>query len=261
MSPDRSQPIPSSTKFSPRGKTFLGILLLDRYRKVRDMLLSNFTRRQVHKPLLKNREVILIEELLANLRPRKCLEWGSGYSTLHFPPLLDSDAHWLSVEHHEEWAEKVKALNSDPKVELKYISPNQYPWTDEDQDGAYSDLADYIEYPGQFAPYDFIFVDGRARKDCLTKAYHWLADDGVVVLHDAKRKRYHPPLKPFANQVFFIPYAYQANGLWLGSKGMPIEARLNVGRHQRIWAFHDSLVKFKRSLRKTRRRIGGAKGT
>ena len=39
---------------------------------------------------MKNRETILIEELLINMQPKNCLEWGSGYSTFNFSRLIPS---------------------------------------------------------------------------------------------------------------------------------------------------------------------------
>ena len=40
------------------------------------------------KPHMKNREILILEELLRNLKSKNCLEWGSGYSTIYFPKFL-----------------------------------------------------------------------------------------------------------------------------------------------------------------------------
>ena len=60
------------------------------------------------KPHMKNREILILEELLRNLKPKNCLEWGSGYSTIYFPKFLIKDSKWLSIEHSAEWADRVK---------------------------------------------------------------------------------------------------------------------------------------------------------
>jgi hypothetical protein len=41
--------------------------------------------------------------VLGALQPLRCLEWGSGHSTLRFSSLLSQDAHWLSIEHDRAW--------------------------------------------------------------------------------------------------------------------------------------------------------------
>ncbi len=62
------------------------------------------------------------------------------------------------------------------------------------QDGAYADLADYIEYAEQFAPYDLILVDGRAHNHCIPKAFGLIKPERVLVLHDATGKAITSPL-------------------------------------------------------------------
>ena len=76
------------------------------YKEYRDMLYGKITGNVVPKPWMKYREIEIIEEIIKNLKPKKCLEWGAGYSTLYFPRLLDSDAKWISIEHEKEWFEK-----------------------------------------------------------------------------------------------------------------------------------------------------------
>ena len=52
-------------------------------------------------------------------------------------------------------------------MNIKYIPPNNYPWSDNNNDGSYEDLIDYIEFPDNHTPYDFILIDGRARLECI----------------------------------------------------------------------------------------------
>ena len=152
---------------------------------------------------MKNREILIIEELLKNLQPKQCLEWGSGYSTIYFTKFLPTDSNWLAIEHASEWAKRINSLNKNSRIKIKFVPPNRFPWTDDNNDGSYSDLMDYIEYPKDAAPFDFILIDGRSRIACLERAIEWISDKGVVVLHDSNREFYHPALVNFPNQVFF----------------------------------------------------------
>jgi hypothetical protein len=191
------------------------------------------------KPLMRNREILLLEDLLKNLKPANCLEWGSGYSTLYFSTFLSSESTWLAIEHFPEWEKKVNALNNNPQVKTVLVPPNNFPWTDENEDGSYSDLKNYVDYPKNAAPFDFILVDGRARIACLEKAFEWISDKGVVVLHDSNRAYYHSALVDFPSQVFFHYEGRPDKGLWLGSKGIAIDKYINTATHKTLWDIHN----------------------
>ncbi len=194
-------------------------------------------------PWMRYMEIEIVEELLVRLHPRRCLEWGAGFSTLCFPESLDREATWLAVEHDHEWATKVDAMNERPNVRIQHVAANHGPWSDKHGDGAYSDLADYVDYPTAFALFDFVLVDGRARADCLERALELAAKTGVVVLHDAQRPYYHDALAAYEHQAWFRFYDVRASGhkeraLWIGSTGVPIEKVLDVPRHHRIWRLY-----------------------
>ena len=191
--------------------------------------------RPKHKPWMRYREIEVVEQILQRLQPTSCLEWGAGHSTLFFPRRLSQRAQWVTIEHEAEWAKKIRDLGPSAAVSIHCVPPNQFPWTDEHQDGGYADLADYIEYPERFAPYDFVLVDGRARKHCVQKAFELIEPDGIVILHDANRKYYHEPLEQYPHQVLLLGYRKTAGGLWIGSWKTPIDQVLDVQRHQAIW--------------------------
>ena len=170
-----------------------------------------------------HKEIEVIKKILTELHPQRCLEWGSGYSTLYFPKFLTENAKWISIEHSREWANRIKRMNRNSGVEVFYVPPNHYPWSDVNQDGSYSDLKDYIEFPRKFGNFDFILVDGRARKDCLTVAYDIISDGGVVILHDAERKYYHEPFKLYKYQRLFPGGQKGIRDLWIGSKKLNIK--------------------------------------
>ena len=84
---------------------------------------------------MKDWETEVIEDVLKKLQPIKCLEWGSGGSTIHFTKFLPKGAQWFSVEHNRDWAVKIKrhlfllrSLRLRGKVKIFYISPNNVPW-------------------------------------------------------------------------------------------------------------------------------------
>lgn len=213
------------------------------------------------------REVGIIEDLLATLRPKKCLEWGSGFSTAYFSRLLGADARWLSIEHEAGWAERVRKMLADrplawrreggvlmesrwhrwlrlagvgrarneSRARVVCVPPDRVPFPDAIQDGTRVELGSYIDYPDRERPFDFILVDGRARKDCVIKALDLMSDHGVVVLHDAKRKEYEPGCLPYPHQELFADPAVAGYGLWLGAK-RPLAELLDLPRHRRAYA-------------------------
>ena len=191
------------------------------------------------KPMMKYREIDIVEEILRALQPKNCLEWGSGYGTMYFPSFLDNNAKWTAVEHNEKWAEKVQEMNKRLNVSIFYVEPNSLKWTDPDNDGAFSDLKDYIEFPEKFGTFDFILVDGRARKECMTKALDLLTDKGIVILHDANRKHYHEMFELFEHRTFFENYRPNSHGLFIGSKGTVIGDVLDLEKHKKLWRFYN----------------------
>jgi hypothetical protein len=145
---------------------------------------------------------------------------------------------WISVEHNEEWAAGINGMNTNERVHINFVKPNRYPWTDKYNDGAYSDLKEYVNFPkGKF---DFILVDGRARKDCLVKANRIVRSKGVVVLHDANRKHYHGSFKLYKHRLLFED-SRRNGGLWIGSNGSDIGALLDIEKHKAIWKMYASI--------------------
>ena len=206
------------------------------------LLAKNLDKKIVHKilrkpflgPWMSPLEIIIVENILKGLKPKKCLEWGSGYSTLMFPKLLDRDSQWISVEHDFDWAKKIKSINKRSNVNIFYVAPNNLSWSDLYKDGAVSDLKDYIEFPCQFMPFDFILIDGRARKDCLIKALDLLKKGGIAVLHDAERVYYREPLGLYKYGFSFSDYTHGKVKLWIGSNEVDIEKGFNVSQYLKL---------------------------
>jgi len=197
------------------------------YKELRDYIKKVLAGHPV-KPYMKHKEIAIILELLERKKAKYCLEWGAGYSTYYFPKHLNEDALWISLEHDKYWANTIKHIIG-ANTKVYHIPPNNYPWTDEHNDGSYTDLKDYVEFPRSLGMrFDFILVDGRARRNCLICALDLLNSGGVVVLHDANRKYYRDPCKLYRYQVSFTDNREDAGGLWIGSKDLDINTVLDV---------------------------------
>lgn len=205
------------------------------YRKYKNKFKKKVFNKQEMIPWMRYKEINILVEIFSNLRPKHCLEWGAGYSTLYFPSLLGEDIKWISIEHDKDWAMKIIKLNQRSNVQIYHKKPNHFPWTDEFADGAYADLKDYIECPSKFGKFDCILIDGRARNDCLIKAFDIVENNGLVILHDANRINYHEPFKLYKYQVSFEDNRDNAGGLWVGSKNFPIETVFDVKRYKVLW--------------------------
>jgi len=168
---------------------------------------------------------------------------GAGYSTLYFPKILSKDAKWISIEHDREWFVRIKKINHNPNVEIYLVQPNRFPWTDRYKDGDLHDLKNYVNFPSKFGKFDFILIDGRARKYCMIKAHELIRNNGVVVLHDANREYYHEPFKLYGHKIIFRDFRKDAGGLFIGSKKLNIDAIIDVDRHRKLWCFINNLGK------------------
>jgi len=182
-------------------------------------------------------EIDIIIEILKKKKPKACLEWGAGYSTLFFPQYITKDSNWISIEHNKEWFKKIKRLTSDDnRVEIFWVPPNCSQWTDPYEDGSFSDLKDYVEYPEKLdRKFDFILIDGRARVYCLMSALKLLEPDGVVVLHDANREYYYNGFKNYRFKQFFLDKRRDSGGVFIGSKTLDLNCILKIEKHKLEW--------------------------
>ena len=168
---------------------------------------------------MKYREIQIIREILIRLNPRKCLEWGAGYSTLIFPNYLRGNYKWIAIEHDKQWYNIVKSINRNPRVNIFWIPLDNYPWSDPYKDGSYEDLKEYINFPAKFGKFDFILIDGRSRLYCLIKASQIVKENGVVILYDANRVHYPLHLLCTLTKFFLQTIGRMKGEYGLGVKG------------------------------------------
>lgn len=144
--------------------------------------------------------------VVAAVRPRTMVEWGSGGSTLAIPNTFESIERYISVEHNEGWHQRVTAIVTDPRVTALHrpphasdpepemfgpkggkTRPEYVDWCARcESDPAL--MKDYVEAPfSEVDDIDLAFVDGRARVFCIARAWDALRPGGVLVVHDAQR--------------------------------------------------------------------------
>ncbi len=198
------------------------------------------------RPWMRRRELLIIEEILRKNQPRQCLEWGAGYSTLCFPKLIVGEKKWISIEHDQVWSENIKNKINEDGVSIVCIAPNNNVEPDTE---CYDDYKDYIEYPETLnVKFDYIFIDGRARKECLIKAKSLLSPSGIVILHDANRLIYHSVFDIYKYQVLFTDFRIGDGGCWIGSNSFLNIETLNVSKLNDIWRYSKMISKIVKPL-------------
>lgn len=214
----------------------------------RDKVVERVLRRPLSKPWMKYREIRLIEEVLATLKPRRALEWGCGFGTLHFGRLLPPGSEWISVEHDTQWAERIRGMRprgpenpGRPDIRVYTIPPEREPW--QTHDGSYADFRTYVDFPALLGQFDFILVDGRARTACLERAHSLLSPRGVIILHDANRELHIAPRSLFPFQALFRDYRRWAGGMWIGGKERDPGSVADLRRHRKLWNMYNRVGK------------------
>ena len=213
----------------------------------------NVLKKEMTVPWMRYREIAMIKDLLANLKPKNILEWGAGDGTLYFTHFIPENSKWLSVEHNKEWTESVVKKNNNSNVSIVFQGPNSEPFPDaynglvdyKINDGTYEDFRDYIEYPDQQnILYDFILIDGRARVDCLNKSKEMLNENGIVMLHDANRPQYHHAFKQYKNGFLFSDQRFASGGIWIGSNSeKPLSNFIDIETYSKVWDLYERIGK------------------
>jgi len=117
-------------------------------------------------------------EVLAEIKPRYVLEFGTGLST----EIISAQVEALeSVEHDWEYYKKAQE-NARPNTHIIY-EPN---------------LDLYAQHIPQFRP-ELVFVDGRNRARCLREVRRYGCP---VILHDAGREQYREAAEIYRHAVW-----------------------------------------------------------
>lgn len=222
----------------PASPSFAATILHHIARRNRTRLLKRLGKHR-DTPWMRPAEEDLITDVLRSSQPLRCLEWGGGMSTLQFPALLPAAATWRTIEHDTAWARQLGAMVTRTGVEVRHVPPDDARFIG---DGDARSFARYLAAADDGAPYDLIFIDGRARAACVQRARQLVAPHGVVILHDANRDAYLEPTKAFAHQLLFRDHRARgrrvAGGVWLGSPERDLRRLIDVPLHERVWAFY-----------------------
>ena len=124
-------------------------------------------------------------------------EWGSGSSTLLAAAYAKNV---ISIEGSLAWTQKMQNETSLLKnVDLRYVSigdTGAFSWPKNASLGY-----NYIHAMDHLPLQNVVLVDGRYRVACALRARQTLAPNGVVLVHDFMRKKYHVLL---TNKAFKI---------------------------------------------------------
>ena len=140
---------------------------------------------ELYKKVHINEFYFLISEI--TYTPKKILEWGSGLSTYilaYFCRKWQSKL-FLTIDHNADYQARILAQLEKPSVfEARVMTLTGGIWPGEDD-------CNYATYPlARQTTFDFVFVDGRRRNECLLVTSKILCSGGQVILHDVWRSRY-----------------------------------------------------------------------
>lgn len=147
------------------------------------------------RPLAEGCEIVIMESLLRAQRPERVLEWGSGWSTVYWPPRCPGLREWVAIEHEARWYERIRG-QVDERVDLRLVDPADY----------YEPLLSAGDW------FNMIIVDGLYRRACLLVARMIMARGGIVVLHDAGRLEYRASWGLWSNHEVLYPGRVPAGG-------------------------------------------------
>lgn len=134
--------------------------------------------------MMSEKEIGIIESILAEERPIHCLEWGAGNSTIHFAKKLPSGSTWLSVENNGNYV-KYLADKLPDNATVIWVPENEW----------------YVDCVKHSRIYDFILIDGLQRERCLEIALDIISDNGTILLHDAGREDYQGFIKKYKGEI------------------------------------------------------------
>jgi len=188
---------------------------------------------------MKFKEIDIMLEVLENLKPKRVLEYGCGYSSVIFPKYLEAGASWQSIEHNKEWFEMIAKQCADAEnTTIHHVEKNDL--SSEGADG----FKDYVAFPKELGQFDLILVDGVAREACVETCHDLLNDDGLLIVHDINRPSYQEPVKQFKNWLILQDFRKSSGGFGFASKDLEVSKLFDVDKHKRIWQVDSDLINF-----------------
>lgn len=129
-------------------------------------------------------------------------------------------------------------------LQVEFAKPNNPDYLKNRKEGSYEDYQKYIDYPLGLGKFDFILIDGRARKYCLKNASEIIDEKGIVIVHDANREYYFDNTFIFSHELLLTDNRRNRGGIWVGSKSRPIEEVLQTDLHKRSWKINNMITQY-----------------
>lgn len=159
-------------------------------------LAAAFEKRHPETPWLTESAVRLLEYWI---RPSDIgFEWGSGRSTVWFAGRC---AHLTSVDHSQEWYERVGHMIADAELGgrvTQLLFPCSASGCEQEEGRAYTDSILSIED----GTLDFVLVDGVMRATCFVNALKKLKHGGLLILDNSDRYLPNSSLGAPSTEVF-----------------------------------------------------------
>ena len=122
----------------------------------------------------------LMSHLLPSMR---VLEYGSGGSTIEIAKQVQQ---LVSIEHDPSCYDHFKKII--PNNVNYILKQPKHGWESNQckalSDGTEEHFKEYIEAPLELGPFDIIFIDGRARRDCAFMTPKMSKNGTVIFMHD-----------------------------------------------------------------------------
>lgn len=166
-------------------------------------------------------------------------EWGSGHSSIYYSKYFKKSKAtfcWHSIDNNLGWHEKVKNmvrqedLESVTELYIKEFPPfwKKPGWGEiPPLCGKFAPRLDeeiaYTQFPIELGiKFNVVIIDARFRKRCLQTARRVLAEDGIVIMHDAQKLHYHEGTEQYPYHAFlptgsWYPFQKPRNKVWVGS--------------------------------------------
>jgi len=130
-------------------------------------LLVSLIPHKVHSKIYSYKDLLTF--FLLKFKPKKIIEFGTGKSTNIMADLL-KDSEIVTIEHQRKWYYRWK-WGLSKRVKILLLDDN------------YSNP----DYPDKY--FDFAFIDGKDRENCMKSCFRLLKEGGYVMLHDYKDYR------------------------------------------------------------------------
>lgn len=160
---------------------------------------------EIQEPYMTKEEKDLIISYITKYKPKKILEYGIGWSTVHFSK-FDFIEQYCGIEPHQGWIDTINEC-----INKNVVKFRQCPITADYNNPV--EVARYVVHD-DIGPFDFIFIDGDYRYQCLEYAAKSLTPNGFCMVHDSSRTGMHPFFKHFKQHKILTNGEFNSHNDW-----------------------------------------------